>query len=499
VAASLQPTDLPAEQRLEATPLGSRRGIAILLLLSLVQFMDILDASILNIALPSIKHDLGFSQQSLQWVVDGYILTYGGFLLLGARMADLLGRRFVLVTGLVVFAGASLTGGLSHSSSLLVGARFAQGIGAALLSPAALSSLTTTFRAGRDRHTALGVWGAVSGLGGAAGVLFGGLLTEGPGWRWVLFVNVPLSAVAFIGAFALLRRERVRMHLAGFDALGALLVTGGMLLLVYALVKAPDVGWGTTRTIAELAGAAVILASFVINELRVKNPLVPLSILRVRGVAIADATQLVAVGGFVPMFFFLTLYMQTVLHFSPIQTGLAYLPLTGGFIISSGIASQLFAKVGTKPVIVVGAVIAAAGLYWTSRIPVDGSYVADILPGILVISLGGGGVFVGVTTAANAGVDEAKAGLAAGLLNTGQQVGTALGLATLSALATAHTCSLLRCGHSVADSATQGYARALLGGAVIVLAGSVVAMLAPNARQAAVTTADEEPALDLAA
>jgi predicted MFS family arabinose efflux permease len=264
-------------------------------------------------------------------------------------------------------------------------------------------------------------------------------------------------------------------------------------------VKAPDVGWGTTRTIAELAGAVVILTSFVINELRAKNPLVPLSILRVRGVAIADVTQLVAVGGFVPMFFFLTLYMQTVLHFSPIQTGLAYLPLTGGFIISSGIASQLFAKVGTKPVIVVGAVIAAAGLYWTSRIPVDGSYVADILPGILVISLGGGGVFVGVTTAANAGVDEAKAGLAAGLLNTGQQVGTALGLATLSALATAHTSSLLRSGHSVADSATQGYARALLGGAVIVLAGSVVAMLAPNARQAAVTTADEEPALDLAA
>jgi EmrB/QacA subfamily drug resistance transporter len=498
VAATLQPTDLSAGRRVEATPLGSRRGIAILMLLSLVQFMDILDASILNIALPSIKHDLGFSQQSLQWVVDGYILTYGGFLLLGARMADLLGRRFVLVSGLVLFAGASLTGGLSHSSSLLVGARFAQGMGAALLSPAALSSLTTTFRAGRDRHTALGVWGAVSGLGGAAGVLFGGLLTEGPGWRWVLFVNVPLSAVAFIGAFALLERERVRTKLAHFDALGGLLVTGGMLLLVYALVKAPDVGWGTTRTSAELAGAVVILASFVINELRVKNPLVPLSILRVRGVAIADLTQLVAVGGFVPMFFFLTLYMQTVLRYSPIQTGVAYLPLTGGFIISSGIASQLFGKVGTKPVIVVGALIAAAGLYWTSRIPVDGSYVADILPGMLVISLGGGGVFVGVTTAANAGVDEAQAGLAAGLLNTGQQVGTALGLATLSALATAHTSSLLDGGRTAADAATQGYARALLGGALIVLAGSVVAMLAPNARRSA-SNAEEEPALDLAA
>jgi EmrB/QacA subfamily drug resistance transporter len=499
VPAPAQTANLPAERRVEAMPLGSRRGIAILLLLSLVQFMDILDASILNIALPSIKHDLGFSQQSLQWVVDGYILTYGGFLLLGARMADLLGRRFVLVTGLVLFAGASLTGGLSHSSSLLVGARFAQGIGAAMLSPAALSSLTTTFRAGRDRHTALGVWGAVSGLGGAAGVLFGGLLTEGPGWRWVLFVNVPLSAVAFLGAFALLERERIRAQLAKFDALGAMLVTGGMLLLVYALVKAPDAGWGSTRTIAELVGAVVILVSFVVNELRVANPLVPLSILRVRGVAIADATQLVAVGGFVPMFFFLTLYMQTVLHYSPIQTGLAYLPLTGGFIISSGIASQLFAKVGTKPVIVAGALIAAAGLYWTSRIPVDGSYLADILPGMLVISLGGGGVFVGVATAANAGVDEERAGLAAGLLNTGQQVGTALGLATLSALATAHTASLLSDGrHTIADAATQGYARALLGGAVIVLAGSVVAMLAPNARQTT-PAVEEEPALDIAA
>src|SRR5690242_11749555 len=468
MTASPEPRAVRTDHESALTSLQSRRGIAILLLLSLVQFMDILDASILNIALPSIKNDLGFSQQSLQWVVDGYILTYGGFLLLGARMADLLGRRLVLVAGLVVFAGASLTGGLSHSSSLLVGARFAQGMGAALLSPAALSSLTTTFRAGRDRHTALGVWGAVSGLGGAAGVLFGGLLTEGPGWRWVLFVNVPLSAVAFIGAFALLERERIRMHLASFDALGALLVTGGMLLLVYALVKAPDVGWGTTRTIAELVGAAVILASFVINELRVRNPLIPLSVLRVRGVAIADVTQLVTVGGFVPMFFFLTLYMQTVLHYSPIQTGLAYLPLTGGFIISSGIASQLFARVGTKPVIVAGAVIAAGGLYWLSRIPVDGSYLTDILPGVLVVSLGGGGVFVGVTTAANAGVGEEKAGLAAGLLNTGQQVGTALGLAVLSALATAHTSALLRGGHeTLAQASAHGYARALLGGAVI--------------------------------
>ncbi len=491
--------ELSADRAENATPLGSRLGIAILLLLSLVQFMDILDASILNIALPSIKRDLGFSQQSLQWVVDGYILTYGGFLLLGARMADLLGRRLVLVTGLVVFAGSSLAGGLAHSSALLVGARFAQGIGAAMLSPAALSTLTTTFRSGRDRHTALGVWGAVSGLGGAAGVLFGGLLTEGPGWRWVLFVNVPFSAVALAGAFALLHRERVRARLAHVDALGGLLVTGGMLLLVYALVKAPDVGWGAARTIGELAGAVVILAGFIVNELRVANPLIPLSILRTRGVAVADATQLVAVGGFVPMFFFLTLYMQTVLHYSPIQTGLAYLPLTGGFIISSGIVSQLFAKVGTKPIIVAGAVIVSGGLFWLSRIPVDGSYLADILPGLLVVSLGGGGVFVGVTTAGNAGVSEERAGLAAGLLNTGQQVGTALGLAILSALATAHTNSLLRGGRdTIAQAATHGYGRALLGGAALVLAGSAIALLAPNTRHVA-PVVGEAPELDLAA
>jgi EmrB/QacA subfamily drug resistance transporter len=481
-----------------ASSLQSRRGVAILLLLSLVQFMDVLDASILNIALPSIKSDLGFSQQSLQWVVNGYILTYGGFLLLGGRMADLLGRRRVLITGLLVFAGSSLVGGLAHSESLLVGARFAQGVGAAMLSPAALSTLTSTFRTTRDRNTALGVWAAVSGIGGAAGVLFGGLLTEGPGWRWVLFVNVPFSAVAFVGALLLLKPERTVARLVNFDALGAFLVTGGMLLLVYALVKAPDVGWGATRTIAELAVAGVTLLAFVANELRVSNPLVPLSILRIKGVAAADATQMVALAGFLPMFFFLTLYMQTVLHYSPIQTGVAYLPLTAGFIVASSISSQLFARVGTKPVIVVGTVIAAGGLCWLSRIPVDGSYVSDILPGLLIASIGLGGVFVGATTAANAGVSEDKAGLAAGLLNTGTQLGAALGLAIFSALATERTASVLRAGHtSVAHAAVDGFQLALLVGACFILAGGVIALLARNRRE--VAAAEEEPALELAA
>jgi EmrB/QacA subfamily drug resistance transporter len=499
MSAETHPNVDSLDQAHETSSLSSRRGVAILALLSLVQFMDILDASILNIALPSIKHDLGFSQQSLQWVVNGYILTYGGFLLLGGRMADLLGRRPVLVTGLVVFAGASLTGGLAHSSSLLVGARFAQGLGAAMLSPAALSSLTSTFRSTRDRNTALGVWAAVSGMGGAAGVLFGGLLTEGPGWRWVLFVNVPFAAVAFVGAFALLKKERMRARLASFDALGALLVTGGMLLLVYALVKAPDVGWAATRTIAELAVAGLALIAFVANELRVDNPLVPMSILRVRGVAVADATQMVTVAGFLPMFFFLTLYMQTVLHYSPIQTGTAYLPLTGGFIIAASICSQLFARTGTKPVILVGAVVAAGGLYWLSRIPLDGSYLSDILPGLLVASIGLGGVFTGVTTAANAGVGEDRAGLAAGLLNTGQQLGSALGLAILSALATARTNSLLHAGHeTIAVAATHGYQRALAVGAAFLLAATAVALLAPNIRRSE-PVIEEEPALEMAA
>jgi EmrB/QacA subfamily drug resistance transporter len=482
----------------DSSSLSSRRGVAILLLLSLVQFMDILDASILNIALPSIKEALGFSQQSLQWVIDGYILTYGGFLLLGGRMADLLGRRRMLVTGLILFAGASLTGGLADSSSMLVGARLAQGVGAAMLSPAALSTLTSTFRSTRDRNTALGVWAAVSGIGGAAGVLFGGLLTEGPGWRWVLFINVPFSAIALVGAFALLKPERARARLANFDALGAALVTGGLLLLVYSLVKAPDVGWGRARTIAELAGAAALLAAFVVNELRVANPIVPLSILRVKGVAAADLTQLVVLAGFLPMFFFLTLYMQTVLGYSPIQTGIAYLPLTAGFIVAAGVSSQLFARIGTKPVVVTGAVIAAAGLYWLSKIPVDGTYAADLLPGILVVSVGMGGVFTGLTTAANAGIDEDKAGLAAGLLNTGQQIGGALGLAVLSAIATAHSRSLLGSGHGVAEAATGGFQRALLAGACLVVAATVVALVTTNKRGSE-SAVEEEPALDLAA
>jgi EmrB/QacA subfamily drug resistance transporter len=482
------------------TALSSRRGIAILVLLCLVQFMDVLDASIVNVTLPSIERDLDFSRQSLQWVVSGYVLMYGGFLLLGSRAADLLGRRRVLAGGLVLFASASLTGGLAHSAGLLIGARFAQGLGAALLSPAALSSLTTTFRADRDRHAALGAWGAISGLGGAAGVLFGGLLTEGPGWRWVFFVNVPLCLVAFAGAFGLLARERRHAPLANFDLRGALLVTGGMLLLVYALVKAPDVGWGATRTIAALAVAAVTLTAFVLSEVRVKNPLAPLSIFRVKGLAAADATQLMIGAGFIAMFFFLTLYMQTVLGFSPMQAGAAWLPLTVGVIVAAAIASQLFERIGTKPVIFVGGLVGAGGLVWLSRLPIDGSYLTDLLPGIVLVGFGVGAAFVAVTTAANAGVGEDRAGLAAGLLNTSLQLGGALGLAILSAVATTRTHALLQAGNvSQAEAVTEGFRRALEVGACFAFAAGLVALLGAGKRRSTPAEEEEKPALELAA
>jgi MFS family permease len=348
--------------------------------------------------------------------------------------------------------------------------------------PAALSILTTSFKEGKDRNTALGVWGGVGGLASAAGVLFGGLLTEGPGWRWVMFVN-PVAAVLVLGGiFALLSGERARPRLANFDILGAILATGGMLLLVYTLVKVPTVGWGSARTIVELAAALVLLIAFVINEMRHRNPLAPLSIFRINGLGFSDVTQLIAFAGFLAMFFYLTLYMQSVLHYSPIQTGAAYLPLCFAIGISAGIASQLLSRVGTRPVIVVGSLISAGGLYWLSRIPVHGTFLGDLLPGMLVLSLGFGPVFVGVTTAANAGVPAHQAGLAASLLNASQQLGGALGLAIFSALATSRTHHLLLTHTPVPNALTAGFQRALLVGSIFILAAAVIALRATNTR-----------------
>ena len=462
--------------------LATRRGKLTLALLCAVAFLDFVDASIVNVALPSIRRALHFSVQDLQWVPSAYLLTYGGFMLLGGRAADLLGRRRVLVAGISLIGVSSLVGGLAESSGVLIGARLAQGLGAAMTLPAALSILTTSFKEGSDRTTALGVWGAVGGLASAAGVLLGGLLVEGAGWRWVMFVN-PVAVVLVLGAtFRLIDGERAPGRGGGFDIRGAVLGTSGMLLLVYGLVKAPDVGWGTARTIATLGGALALLGAFVINERRARNPLAPLSIFRINGLAYSDATQLIAFAGFLAVFFFLTLYMQNVLGYSAIQTGAAYLPLCFAIGISAGVASQLIPRVGTRPVIVIGALIAAGGLYWLSRIPADGSFVADLLPGMLVMSVGIGGVFVGVTTAANAGVPADKAGLAAALLNASQQVGGALGLAIFSAIATSHTHHLLVAHTPTPQALTAGFQRALLAGSIFILASAVIALRATNTR-----------------
>jgi EmrB/QacA subfamily drug resistance transporter len=477
--------------------LATRRGKLTLALLAAVAFLDFVDASIVNIALPSIRRDLHFSEQGLQWVPSGYLLTYGGFMLLGGRAADLLGRRRILVAGTVLIGVSSLIGGFAGSAGVLVGARLAQGLGAAMMLPAALSILTTTFKEGSDRTKALGIWGGVGGLASAAGVLLGGLLTEGPGWRWVMFVN-PVASVLVLGAiFWLIRNDRRRARLADFDLRGAVLATGGMLLLVFTLVKAPDQGWGTTLTLTELAGALALLAAFVINEQRRRNPLLPLSIFRIRGLAAADATQLIAFAGFLAMFFFLTLYMQNVLGYSPIQTGAAYLPLTFGVGIAAGITSQLLPRIGTRPVIVTGSLIAAGGVYWLSRIPVHGSYFTDLLPGMMVMSIGLGAVFVAVTTAANAGVPADKAGLAAALLNASQQVGGALGLAIFSAIATSRTTHLLASHTAPADALTSGFQRALLASSIFLLAAAVVALRITNTRgeeHRPVAVAGPEPA-----
>ena len=478
--------------------LRSRLGALTLLLLCAVQFLDIVDASIVNVALPSIQHSLHFSQQNLQWVASGYILTYGGFLLLGGRLADLLGRRRMLITGLTVFALASLAAGLANTSGLLVAARLVQGIGAALMAPAALSELTTSFQEGKDRNTALGAWGAISGVAAAAGVFLGGLLAQGPGWRWVFFINPPICVLVAAGALLLLGSDsRAKAQAATFDTQGAVLITGAMLLLVYSLVRVPVVGWGSAQTILTLTASALLVAAFARNELRNRNPLIPFAILRVKGLVAADVTQLIAFAGFFSMFFFVTLYMQEVLHYGPLKAGAAYLPITAGFAAAGGIASQLITRIGTRPVVVAGCLIAAGGIYYLARMPLHGSYVTDLLPGFLVMSLGAGSVFVSIAAAANAGVPGDKAGLAAGLLNASQQVGSALGLAILSVVAITRTNHLIAAKVSPVLSLDAGYHRALLVGSVLMAAAALIALRIGNTRAAApLVLVDAEPAAE---
>jgi EmrB/QacA subfamily drug resistance transporter len=449
-----------------------------LALLCMTQFMVVLDASIVNIALPSIGKDVGISQENLSWVVNGYVLTFGGFLLLGGRMADLLGRRRIFMAGLIVVAVASLFAGFAPSEGALIAARAGQGLGAAIIAPSALSIVATIFRDGSERNKALGAWGAVAGSGGAAGVLLGGVLTDGLGWEWVMWVNVPVSLIVLALAPALIPESRSESQTRYFDVAGAVTVTAGLSLLVYAIVDAESAGWGSAQTIGLLTAAIVLLGIFTVIELRSHAPLVPFGIFRKRTLTGANVVGLMVGGSLFAMFFFITLYMQQVLGYSPIKAGLSYLPLSVAIILSAGVASQLVTKVGFKPVLAVGLVLIAAGLVWFSRVSVGGGFTTDILGPSLLAAVGLGFAFVTTTIAAVSGIEDREQGLASGLINTSQQIGGALGLAVLATIANSRTDDVVAAagGNPAAlpGALVEGFQSAFLGAAGIAVIGLVL-------------------------
>ncbi len=453
------------------SPGRDKRWIA-LILLCVAQFMVVLDSAIVNVALPTIGEKLHFTESSLPWVVNAYVLTFGGFLLLGGRLADLLGRRRVLLFGLVLFALASLCGGLAATSGQLIAARAVQGLGAAIVSPAALSIVTTTFEEGAERNKALGIWGAVAGSGAAAGVLLGGILTEGLGWEWVLWVNVPIGIAAALIAPTLIAETRDETEVRHFDIAGALTSTLGISALVFALLDAETVGWGSFQTIGTLVGSALLLAAFVVIERRSRWPLVPFSIFRSRTVTGANVVGILTGAALLSMFFLISLYMQQVLGYSPIKAGLSYLPLAVSIVISAGIASQLVTRVGFKPILAIGMALIAGGLVWFSGISVHGSFLGDILGPSLLAAVGLGFAFVPLTIAAVAGIEDREQGLASGLINTSEQVGGALGLAILAAVAN----SIIGGSHDPVVL-TEGFQSAFLVGAAFAIVGLIATLL----------------------
>ena len=469
--------------------LGTRRGRAVLALLLAIGFLDFVDASIVNVALPSIRADLGFSVQNLQWVLSAYLLTYGGFMLLGGRLADLMGRRRLVVAGTLLFFASSISGGAAQNPGTLVGSRLAQGVGAAMMLPAALSILTTTFSHPIDRAKALGAWGALGGLASAVGVLLGGVLSNYLDWRWVFFVNPPVCLVVLFAVFRLLPVDEPR-HRGRLDVIGAVLLTAAMLLLVYTIVEAPDRGWGAGRTIGGLIGAGALLLVFAGYEASQKHPLFPFSIFKIRGLGEADLTMVIAMAGFYAMFFFLTLYMQNVLGFSQIKAGLVYIPATFGVAFTAGIGSKLMLRTGTRPLIVLGALLGAGGIFWLSFIPVHGTWLGNVFVPLEIMSFGLGFVFVGVTTAAQAGVPEHQAGQAAAMINASTWLGGALGVAIFSAIATSRANHRLAAGVSQPAALTSGFRAALLASAIALAVAALIAFRSRNATAANMTGAD---------
>jgi EmrB/QacA subfamily drug resistance transporter len=460
---------------------ASRRKWFALALLCTVQFMVVLDIAVVNVALPSIQADLGFSPENLQWVISAYALLFGGFLLLGGRAADLLGRRRVFLVGIVVFTAASLLSGFAWNEASLIGARALQGFGAAIISPAALSILTTTFAEGKERNTALGAWGAVGAFGAVAGVLLGGILTDLLSWEWIFFLNAPVGIVAFLLAPVLLDESRDATA-RSFDLPGAALVTSGLVVLVYGITQANDYGWSSVETFGFFAAAVALLAAFVAWEARTHDPLMPLSIFRLRTLVGANIAGLILGTVLFAMFLMLTLYMQQVLDYSPLRTGFAYLAVAGTAIIWSAVAAQLVTRVGVKPVLVTGMVFLAAGLTYFTQVSVGGSYVADLLPGFLVIAVGMGFTFVPISIAALAGVKPSEAGLASGLINTSQQIGGALGLAILATIANGVTSDAVAVGDPMPEALTEGFQRAFTVGAGFAILGAILAMVLISGR-----------------
>jgi EmrB/QacA subfamily drug resistance transporter len=451
-----------------------------LALLATAQFVVVLDASIVNVALPSIGKDLNFSQDNLSWVVNAYTLFFGGFLLLGGRLADRLGRRRLFIAGMVLFALASLGGGLAQSDLWLIIARSVQGLGAALVSPAALSIVTTTFTEGAERNKALGVWGAVAGSGGAAGVLLGGVLTKFAGWEWVLFVNTPIGLAAAFIAPRLLGESRDHRSKT-FDVAGAVSVTAGLALFVYSIVNANQAGWGSTETIGLGALAIALLVGFVAIELRNAQPLVPFSIFRLQTLRGSNIVALLIGMSLFSMFFFISLYMQQILGYDALKAGFAYLPLAVGIIVSAGVASQLVTRIGFKPTLIAGMGLITAALLWFSQVSAPGgSYLGDVLFPSLLAAVGLGLAFVSVTIGAVAGITDEDAGLASGLINTAQQVGGALGLAILAAVANASTDNSSAASHLVALN--DGFRIAFLVGAGFAVAGAILAAVLIDSR-----------------
>ncbi|CAN5221125.1 DHA2 family efflux MFS transporter permease subunit [soil metagenome] len=455
----------------------------VLVLVCMAQFMVILDATIVNVALPSIQADLEMSDADLQWIVNAYTLVFGGFLLLGGRAGDLVGRKRIFLVGVVIFTVASLLNGLAPSSEILIFCRGLQGLGAALIAPAALSIITTTFAEGPERAKAMSVWAAIAVGGGAVGLVLGGILVDAFSWPWIFFVNIPVGIAVFVASLRLVPESKDERAHKSFDLAGAATVTAGLLILVYAIVKAQEKGWGSAHKLVVGGIALALLAAFVFIERRSIEPLVRLSIFRVRTVRAANVSMFFVAAGLFALLFFNTLYMQRVLGYSPLQAGLAFLPFTAGIIVGAWLSQTLVPKVGARELPLIGMTMAIVGMLLFMRLQPGGSYVTDLLPGIILASIGMGLVFVPITLIATSGIPDSDAGLASGLYNTAQQIGGALGLAILSTFAVSATDDTLASvgeeptADDQAQALVDGFHVAYFGSAALIAVAAVLLFL----------------------